>query len=270
MFVKFASGAVLLALLGSPLAARSQNILQDSQHEVISPSNSSVSGHRGIGITEPRSTPDDSQPSPHVIVTPQSGSTPDDSPQLPHVIVTPQSGSTPNNSPQLPGMVATPQSVAEEAFRNIGEIKEIEGCNLSLFGGALRFKGRQEDQCKWELPKTLEDQGWVIIGSRVNVNSRVGKDHRSGYGTSFTGSNSVFSYVYSTLDKLQQEISVALSKGDTKLAADLKVKYEAVRTSSLESSSTHNTAILKIWTQSGVFTRAGINATMIVRLMKVR
>jgi hypothetical protein len=145
---------------------------------------------------------------------------------------------------------------------------EDKKCELSLFGGW--GKGRQEDQCKWELPKALEDQGWVIIGSSVDVQSKVGKDHRSGYGTSFTGSNSSFSYISSTLDKLQREIDVALSKGDTKLAADLKAKYEAVRNSSLESSSSHNTAIFKIWTQSGALTRAGIKAKMTVTLMKVR
>lgn len=235
MFLKFASGAILLALLGSPLAASSQSILVDPAPDVVLPSNSP--------ITEPLSTPDNSQ-------------------QLPESIVTPPPGAA-GNSDDAKQILGT-----EVLSPDIGEIKEVDGCSRSLFGGW--GKGRQEDQCKWELPKALEDQGWVIIGSKVNVKSKVGKDHRSGYGTSFTGSNSSFSYISSTLDKLQREIDVALSKGDTKLAADLKVKYEAVRNSSLESSSSHNTAILQIWTQSGPFTRAGIDATMTVKLMKIR
>jgi hypothetical protein len=235
MFVKFASGAILLALLGSPLAANSQDILLDPQPDVVLPSDSP--------ITEPLSPPDNSQ-------------------QLPEGIVTPPPGATANSddAKQISGQAGLSP--------DIGEIKEVDGCSKSLFGGW--GKGRQEDQCKWDLPKALEDQGWVIIGSNVNVKSKVGKDHRSGYGTSFTGSNSSFSYISSTLDKLQREINVALSKGNTKLAADLKAKYEAVRNSSLESSSSHNTAILQIWTQSGAFTRAGIDATMTVKLMKIR
>lgn len=191
--------------------------------------------------------------------------TPDNSQQLPEGIVTPPPGAA-ANSDDAKQILA--QLAQEGLSPDIGEIKEMEGCSKSLFGGW--GKGRQEDQCKWELPKPLEDQGWVIIGSKVNVKSKVGKDHRSGYGTSFTGSNSAFSYISSTIDKLQREINVALSKGDTKLAADLKAKYEAVRNSSLESSSSHNTAMLQIWTQSGAATRAGIDATMTVKLMKIR
>ena len=188
--------------------------------------------------------------------------TPDNSQQLPEGIVTPPPGAAANSddAKQILGQVGLSP--------DIGEIQELEACSRSLFGGW--GKGRQEDRCPWALPKPLEDQGWVIIGSKVNVKSKVGKDHRSGYGTSFTGSNSAFSYISSTIDKLEREINVALSKGDTKLAADLKAKYEAVRNSSLQSSSSHNTAILQIWTQSGAVTRAGIDATMIVRVMKIR
>lgn len=200
-------------------------------------------------------------PEPQPTPTPETP-TPDNSQQLPEGIVTPPPGAA-ANSDDVKQILEQ-----EELSPDIGEIKEMEGCSKSLFGGW--GKGRQEDQCKWELPKPLEDQGWVIIGSKVNVKSKVGKDHRSGYGTSFTGSNSAFSYISSTLDKLQREINVALSKGDTKLAADLKAKYEAVRNSSLESSSSHNTAILQIWTQSGAVTRAGIDATVTVKLVKIR
>jgi hypothetical protein len=190
---------------------------------------------------------------------------------------TTESLSTPDNSQKSPNTVTPPPGAAANSddvkqmkglSPDIGEIKEVEGCSKSLFGGW--GKGRQTDQCKWELPKALEDQGWIIFGANVDVKSRVGKNHRSGAGTSFTGSNSSFSYVSSTLDTLQRDINVALSKGDTKLAADLKLKHEAVRKSSLESSSSHNTAILDIWTQSGAATRAGIDAKLIVKLMKIR
>jgi hypothetical protein len=233
--LKFASGAILLALLGSPLAASSQGILLDSVPDVVLPSNPPV--------TEPLSTPDNSQ-------------------QLPEGIVTPPPGAAANsdNAKQMSG--------TEGLSPNVGEVMETDGCSKSLFGGW--GAGRKEKYCTYPLPKALEDQGWVIIGSKVDVTSKVGKDHRSGYGTSFTGTNSSFSYISSTLDKLQREINVAVSKGDTKLAADLKAKYEAVRTSSLESSSSHNTAILEVWTQSGVATRAGIDAKMTVKLMKIR
>jgi hypothetical protein len=182
-----------------------------------------------------------------------------------------------NPNPQPPPTAPSSGTISQEAqqvldqeglSRDIGKTQQLSGCTRSIFKGWMGGYG--EDSCTWQLPKDLEETGWVIIGSSVNVTNKTGKNHRSGYGTSFTGSNSSFSSVSSTTTKLQLLIDAAVTKGDMKLAAELKVLYEKVRSSSLVSSSTHNTAVLKVWVQAGAVTRAGIAADMNVTLMKVR
>ncbi len=151
---------------------------------------------------------------------------------------------------------------------DIGQTMPVEGCETSLFGGW--GAGGKKDECKWTLPKQMEEQGWVIIGSEVTVTNKEGKSHRSGYTKTFEGSNSAYSFTSSSIDKIQAALKAAIDANDIKAQAELNALLDRMQSYSTSSSSTHNVAVLQIWTQSGVATRAGIAAKLNVTLLKVR
>lgn len=151
---------------------------------------------------------------------------------------------------------------------DIGQTMRVEGCETSLFGGW--GAGGKTNECKWPLPKQMEEQGWVIIGSEVTVTKKEGKSHRSGYTKTFEGSNSAYSFTSSSIDKVQAALKAAIDAKDAKAQVELNALLDRMQSYSTSSSSTHNIAVLRIWTQSGVATRAGITAGLSVLLVKGR
>ena len=140
----------------------------------------------------------------------------------------------------------------------IGTRKTVKGGVNSTFQGALTFNAGVKTSRPWELSTWYQD-GYALVDYTVTIVKKVGKSSRSGYNTSFLNKGGSFSQIEEeTGSKFKAAIKLAVSAGDIKVSKDLDFEYQRYLKRAVEIKAQGDTFTLELWSNGGLFAKAGI------------